>query len=63
MLTSPLLVIAAVAIKIDSAGLCCFDRSAVGRRGKVFVLYKLRGMHVDARDRWPELYDYERGLD
>jgi lipopolysaccharide/colanic/teichoic acid biosynthesis glycosyltransferase len=59
-LTSPLLVIAMLAIRIESPGPALFRQTRMGRNGRVFRLVKLRGMYVDARHRFPHLYDYTR---
>jgi lipopolysaccharide/colanic/teichoic acid biosynthesis glycosyltransferase len=58
VLAAPLLVLLIVLIRLDSAGPAIFRQVRIGRGGRPFVLYKLRGMHVDARERFPDLYDY-----
>jgi lipopolysaccharide/colanic/teichoic acid biosynthesis glycosyltransferase len=58
LITLPLLVLAALAVRIDSPGPVLFRQQRVGKGGKLFTLYKLRGMYVDAPMRWPELYSY-----
>jgi lipopolysaccharide/colanic/teichoic acid biosynthesis glycosyltransferase len=58
--TSPLLLLAAVAIKLDSRGPVLFRQTRMGHAGKPLTMYKLRGMYVDAAERWPEHYDYGR---
>jgi len=47
-LTTPLLAFAAVLIKIDSAGPIVYRQNRVGKRGKIFKIYKLRSMRLDA---------------
>lgn len=47
-LLSPIFLVVAVAIKIDSKGNIIFSQERVGYRGKVFKMYKFRSMVVDA---------------
>ena len=56
----PVIVIAAVAIRVESRGNPLFIQSRVGQDGKSFRIFKLRGMYIDARTRFPELYDYSK---
>ncbi|MET0749947.1 MAG: sugar transferase, partial [Solirubrobacterales bacterium] len=46
VLAAPLLVIAAIAIKVDSRGPVLYLARRVGRDGAEFELYKLRTMHT-----------------
>jgi lipopolysaccharide/colanic/teichoic acid biosynthesis glycosyltransferase len=46
VIASPLLVIAAIAIKLDSRGPVLYMARRVGRGGESFDLYKLRTMHT-----------------
>jgi lipopolysaccharide/colanic/teichoic acid biosynthesis glycosyltransferase len=48
VVTSPILLIAAVAIKLDSRGPVLYRQRRVGRDGTPFDLYKLRTMHPGA---------------
>lgn len=59
LLISPVLFAVALAVKLDSPGPAFFRQTRVGRNGRPFTFWKFRGMHVDARERFPELYDYE----
>ncbi len=45
---SPLLLIIAVAIRLDSPGKAIFTQERVSRAGKRFDIYKFRSMHADA---------------
>lgn len=52
-LFSPLLVILAIYIKLDSRGPVFYRQERVGRYGRTFWLYKLRSMYVDADKKGP----------
>jgi lipopolysaccharide/colanic/teichoic acid biosynthesis glycosyltransferase len=56
--TSPLVALAMLAIRLESPGPALFRQRRMGRGGTEFELVKLRGMRLDARERFPELYDY-----
>jgi len=60
-LSLPLITLAAIAVRIESKGNPFFLQKRVGKGGKLFYLVKLRGMYVDAKERFPELYDYSSG--
>ena len=49
VLLSPVLVAAAVVIKIDSPGPVLFTQERVGRDGRIFELVKLRTFYVNSR--------------
>ena len=53
ILGAPLFLALAVAIKVDSPGPVFCRQSRVGRRGKLFTMYKFRTMHIGSA-----LYDY-----
>jgi lipopolysaccharide/colanic/teichoic acid biosynthesis glycosyltransferase len=65
LLTAPLWLAAAIAVRIESEGNPFFPQKRVGLGGRPFHILKLRGMYRDARQRFPQLYDYARfgGLD
>ena len=77
LLTSPLLLVIAIWIKLDSPGPVLFRHVRIGENtrrrdvpyrgphrrgknlfGKPFTLFKFRTMYADARERFPELYEY-----
>lgn len=45
---SPLLILLALWIKVDSIGPVFYKQKRVGKFGKEFYLYKFRSMHIDA---------------
>jgi lipopolysaccharide/colanic/teichoic acid biosynthesis glycosyltransferase len=57
-LAAPLLVLAAVAIKVTSPGPVLFRQHRRGLGGLPFTMLKLRTMHVDAEARRDELLDH-----
>jgi lipopolysaccharide/colanic/teichoic acid biosynthesis glycosyltransferase len=58
VVTAPLLALAMLAIRLETPGPALFRQRRLGRDGRAFELVKLRGMRIDARERFPELYDY-----
>ena len=48
IITSPILLITAVAIKLESSGPIIFKQERLGLNGKIFKIYKFRSMCVDA---------------
>ncbi|HYM02646.1 MAG TPA: TIGR03013 family XrtA/PEP-CTERM system glycosyltransferase [Stellaceae bacterium] len=48
VLTLPTLVLAAIAIRLDSPGSIFYKQERVGRHGAAFMIYKFRTMRVDA---------------
>ncbi len=57
LLASPILLIAAIAIKLDSSGPIVFRQLRVGRNGERFWMLKFRSMVVGAEDQLPSLRD------
>jgi exopolysaccharide biosynthesis polyprenyl glycosylphosphotransferase len=52
--TSPLLLITAIAIKLDSRGPVFYKQQRVGLYSRSFTIYKLRSMHSDAEKNGPQ---------
>lgn len=59
ILYSPLILLIAIWIKIDSPGSVIFSQTRIGKNQKPFTFYKFRTMWKDAREKYPELYKYE----
>lgn len=55
LILSPVLLTAAIAIKVSSPGPVFFRQPRWGRRGETFYIYKLRSMRTDAEDVRAEL--------
>jgi len=47
----PVLLILALAVKLDSTGPAIFKQKRIGKDGKVFTVHKFRSMYVNADDR------------
>jgi len=58
ILSTPILFITILLIKKESRGAAIFKQTRIGLSGKPFTIYKLRGMYIDSKERFPELYDY-----
>ena len=63
VLTLPLVVVAALAIKLEDGGPVIFRQARVGRNGRPFTMYKLRTMDTDAEARYDELVGRLSGRD
>lgn len=59
----PIIVFFCILIRIESPGNPIFIQKRVGRNGKLFKIIKLRGMYIDARIRYPELYNFSEKKD
>lgn len=60
LITSPLLVISALLIKIDSKGPVLFKQRRIGKNNKEFSIYKFRTMKVETEKNGEKLTDSER---
>lgn len=60
LITSPLLVISASLIKIDSKGPILFKQRRIGKNNKEFSIYKFRTMKVETEKNGEKLTDSER---
>jgi len=56
----PIVLVAAIAIKIEDGGPVLYSQVRLGKSGRVFTIYKMRSMRVDAEvngARWAEIED------
>ena len=54
-MTSPLILAAAIAVKLESKGPAFYSGTRVGRNGRLFRIHKLRTMRVDADSSGPSV--------
>ena len=59
LLTSPVMLLVALIIRLDSPGAALFRQRRVGRGCRVFTFYKFRTLYINAKQRFPHLYRYE----
>lgn len=52
---TPLMLVIAIAIRLDSAGPAIFKQQRVGENGRLFWIYKFRSMYADAEERLAEV--------
>jgi len=58
VLCAPLLLLIALAIRLDSPGPIIFRQTRVGLRGRLFEMYKFRSMHVGAEEQQDMLAEF-----
>lgn len=63
LISTPIFLLAALFIKLESPGSPFFIQERVGLRGRPFKMIKLRGMYIDARQRFPDMYEYSNKRD
>jgi lipopolysaccharide/colanic/teichoic acid biosynthesis glycosyltransferase len=63
VIATPIILLAAVAIRFETKGSPFFLQTRLGKAGKPFTIVKLRGMFIDARTRFASYYDYSRHKD
>lgn len=57
IISIPIIAVVAIPLKLESPGPLFFKQKRVGKNGRVFNIYKLRSMYVDAEERKKELAD------
>ncbi len=63
LVAMPIVLMAAIAIRLDTPGSPFFFQTRIGKNGKPFTIFKLRGMFIDARKQFPEYYDFSKRQD
>lgn len=63
LIATPLILIAAIAIRLETTGSPFFIQTRLGKNGKPFKIVKLRGMFIDARTQFASYYDYSKHCD
>ncbi len=58
VVATPIILVAALAIRLETKGSPFFIQTRLGKNGKPFRIVKLRGMFIDARSRFASYYDY-----
>jgi exopolysaccharide biosynthesis polyprenyl glycosylphosphotransferase len=59
IISSPLIIILAIGVKLSSKGPVFYSHERIGRYGKPFHIYKFRSMRMDAEKNGPELSSKE----
>jgi lipopolysaccharide/colanic/teichoic acid biosynthesis glycosyltransferase len=59
IVSAPIMLVLVVLIRLDSKGPAIFRQTRVTRGGRTFTFFKFRTMYADARDRFPDLYNYD----
>ncbi len=55
VLLSPLMIYAAIRVRMSSRGSIFFKQERVGYKNKIFILHKFRSMHTNAEENGPQL--------
>nr|WP_297705709.1 sugar transferase [uncultured Butyrivibrio sp.] len=63
IITSPILIITAIAIRLDSPGPAIFKQVRVGKNGRHFKIWKFRSMYVNAEEMKSQLMDMNQVKD
>lgn len=60
ILSIPIIAVVAIPLLIESPGPLFFKQERVGKNGRIFNIYKLRSMYVDAEERKAELMEHNK---
>ena len=60
IISLPIILITAIPLKLESPGPLIFKQQRVGKNGRVFNIYKLRSMYVDAEERKKALMEQNK---
>lgn len=60
IISLPIILLTAIPLKIESPGPLIFKQQRVGRNGRVFNIYKIRSMYVDAEERKKALMEQNK---
>jgi len=63
IVATPIILMAVLAIRLETKGSPFFIQTRLGKNGKAFKIVKLRGMFIDSRTRFASYYDYSRHRD
>lgn len=58
LVTCPIIAMIALIVRLDSPGPALFRQPRLGRGGRIFPFLKFRTLCVNARQRFPHLYEY-----
>ncbi len=62
LLLSPILLAVILWIRLDSKGPIFFSQTRVGKKGKLFTMWKFRSMYIDAEERKAALMEKTKGV-
>lgn len=60
LISIPVIAVTAIPLLIESPGPLIFKQERVGKNGRIFKIYKLRSMYVDAEKRKKELMEHNK---
>jgi lipopolysaccharide/colanic/teichoic acid biosynthesis glycosyltransferase len=63
VIATPIILMAAVVIRVETKGSPFFIQTRLGKNGRPFKIVKLRGMFIDSRTRFASYYDYSSHKD